>query len=76
MGDHGLNVPMEEALRVRHSLDSAARTLSPSAETNWAAWLRYFLETLEGQAADAEAYRTFLQGLQSHIAARLQHGHW
>jgi hypothetical protein len=76
MGDNGLNGQMEEALRVRHSLDDAARTLGQSAEANWAAWMRYLLETLEGQTANPDAYRTFLERLRSHIATRLEHGRW
>jgi hypothetical protein len=76
MGDNGPNAQMEEALRVRHGLDGATQALSQSAEANWAAWMRYFLETLEEQAADPGAYRAFLQDLQSHIAARLERGRW
>ena len=72
-----LNPAMIDALTICHALDSAAQMLAiHDGESNWAAWVRYFLETLEHMVASCEAYEAFLRSLQCDITIRLEQGQW
>lgn len=71
-----LNLATLNALTICQSLDSAAEALTMTAGSNWAAWMRYFLQGLEYKAADRETYEAGLESLGRDIAARLSEGHW
>jgi hypothetical protein len=71
-----LNLATLNALTICQSLDSAAEALTMADRSNWAAWMRYFLQALEYKAADCERYEASLESLGRDIAARLNEGRW
>ena len=70
------NSRMIDALVICNTLDNAAQAMSLRDESNWAAWLRYFLEVLEQKADSNGSYQDFLERLGGHIASRLEQGRW
>ena len=71
-----LNLATLNALTICQSLDSAAEALTMTRGSDWAAWMRHFLQALEYKAADRETYEASLESLSRDIAARLNEGQW
>mgnify|MGYP001035979239 CR=1 FL=1 len=65
---------MSTYLGVKPPLDEAARRLARSPDREWARWVIYLLEYLDG--AFRHQHNNWLQDIQSAIDARLRHGEW
>jgi hypothetical protein len=71
-----LNSDMIDALSICQALDDSAQMLTLSDGSNWAAWVRYFLEALEHKASNSGIYEAFLESLGDELSARLEQGQW
>jgi hypothetical protein len=71
-----LNSDMVDALSICQTLDDSAQMLTLSDGSNWAAWVRYFLEALEHKAPNNGAYEAFLKSLGDELDTRLERGQW
>ena len=76
MGKTTLNSAMIDALTICQALDTSAQMLALSDGSNWAAWVRYFLEALEQTASSKGVYESFLKSLGNELALRLERGQW
>lgn len=56
-------------------MDQTGQTLTTLYVEDWAEWMLYLLERLEGEA-DEERYVQFLETLQLAITTRLEEGIW
>lgn len=66
---------MAELRAFRQGLNRTADGISAYPPEQWAGWVVYLLEALQGKS-DPQTYEAFLERLHAHIGDRLETGQW
>lgn len=66
---------LAELRAFREGLNRTADAIAGRSPEQWAGWVVYLLEALEGKG-DPETYEAFLDRLYAHIGRRIEDGEW
>lgn len=66
---------MAELRAFRQGLNRTADAISGQPSEQWAGWVIYMLEALQGKS-DPQTYEAFLEQLHMHVSDRIEEGEW